>query len=92
MTNGYRKGLQIDRKDSLGNYGPNNCRYVTSKENCNNRSNTFFIMYKGEKQPFTKVLADLNKMDKYATILARIKRGWSVEKALEWIKRNNRVL
>lgn len=29
--------MQLDRINNDGNYEPNNCRWVTSKENCNNR-------------------------------------------------------
>lgn len=31
------EGLEIDRIDNGKNYGPGNCRWVTHKENCNNR-------------------------------------------------------
>ena len=36
ISNGWRKGLQIDRKNNDGNYEPNNCRLVNPKENARN--------------------------------------------------------
>lgn len=34
MENGYDDSLYIDRIDNDGNYEPNNCQFVTHKENC----------------------------------------------------------
>ena len=37
LVSGYTKCLQIDRRDNNGNYTPENCRFVTSRENGSNR-------------------------------------------------------
>ena len=37
LNNGYKEGLQINRINNNGNYKPNNCNFVTSKENNRNR-------------------------------------------------------
>lgn len=37
---GYKKGLEIDRINNNANYEPSNCRWVSKKENCRNRSTT----------------------------------------------------
>jgi len=39
LENGYKKELQIDRIDNNGNYSPDNCRWVTPKENSRNKRN-----------------------------------------------------
>ena len=41
LSNGWHKGLQIDRIDNNKGYSPDNCRVVTPKENINNRRNTW---------------------------------------------------
>lgn len=40
ITNGYKKGLTIDRKENDGGYIPNNCRFVTNAENSRNSRQT----------------------------------------------------
>lgn len=47
INNGFAEKLEIERIDNDGNYDPNNCRFVTRKENCNNRSTTIKITFKG---------------------------------------------
>lgn len=45
VENGVSDNLQIDRIDNNGNYEPSNCRWVTLKENCRNRSTNVMIPY-----------------------------------------------
>jgi hypothetical protein len=47
---GMRKeGLTLDRIDNNGDYCPENCRWISAKENMRNRSNTVWITYEGKK-------------------------------------------
>lgn len=43
INNGYKEGLEIDRRDNNGDYSPENCRFVTRKENCRNRRSNIII-------------------------------------------------
>ena len=38
LANGYEENLTLDRIDNDGNYEPSNCRWVTQREQCYNRS------------------------------------------------------
>jgi hypothetical protein len=81
MGNGYKKGLTIDRINNNGNYSPDNCRWATVKEQCNNRRSNHILFYKNEK--FTMQQASEKFNINYHTLKCRLKRGWSVEKSLE---------
>ncbi len=37
LSNGYKEGLEIDRKDNNKGYNPDNCRFVSHSVNCTNR-------------------------------------------------------
>ena len=43
LSHGYKEGLQIDRVNNDAGYSPENCRWVTPKENTNNRRNTICL-------------------------------------------------
>ena len=83
ISNGYCKGLQIDRKDNSKGYNEGNCRWVTSKVNNNNRDNTFFVTYNGTKIAFCILLDEIDRVNDMNTIRRRIKRGWSCQNAVD---------
>ena len=43
LSHGYKEDLQIDRRDNDEGYCPENCWWVTPKENTNNRRNTICL-------------------------------------------------
>lgn len=43
----WKKGLQLDRIDNDKGYSPDNCRFVTSSENLNNRRSYGGVKYRG---------------------------------------------
>lgn len=51
---GYKHGLELDRIDVNGNYCPENCRWITSLENNNNRRNNVFISMNGEEHTISE--------------------------------------
>lgn len=49
-SNGYDDGLTIDRVDANGDYAPENCRWVTNREQQRNKRNTIWIEVRGIRQ------------------------------------------
>lgn len=78
--NGYTERKTIDRIDPDGDYCPENCRWASQKEQQNNRRNNHTLSHNGE----THNIAEWAEMTniKAGTISGRIKRGWTVERAL----------
>ena len=49
LSNGYEKGLEIDRENTDGNYEPSNCRWVTHEKNIRNTKRVIFSMKKANE-------------------------------------------
>lgn len=80
INNGYKEDLTIDRINNDGNYEPNNCRWATYAEQNNNQSNNIKINYKGKEWKIKELSEKYNI--KRATLCDRLKRGWTIQKAL----------
>lgn len=81
MANGYAENLTIDRIDNNKGYSPENCRWVTMKEQLQNKKRkNHMITYNNEtltmKQTAEKYCINYN------TFQNRLRRGWSVEEAI----------
>lgn len=79
-NNGYKDGLTIDRIDPNGDYSPSNCRWISHKAQCNNRTTTRLYNYNNE----TLSIAQLSEKYgvNYSTLYARLSRGLSVADAI----------
>jgi hypothetical protein len=85
VRNGYKEDADygdctIDRIDNNGDYCPENCRWVSMKQQQRNRGNNRLITHDGE----TKTVAEwseLLQMDS-SVIKTRLYRGWDEDRAL----------
>jgi len=77
INNGYRDDLTIDRIDNTKGYSPDNCRWATSKEQANNRTNNVVVEYNGKKLTLSQ-LAEKYNLPKYI-VYNRYKAKWDIE-------------
>lgn len=82
MGNGYSEKLTIDRIDVNGNYCPENCRWVSIKEQSNNKRQNFIIEFDGKKLT-AKQWSEITGISD-VTLRQRIKLGWNTEDALNF--------
>ncbi|KRO16163.1 hypothetical protein [Lacticaseibacillus saniviri] len=70
LSHGYKKGLSIDRIKVNGDYGPDNCRWVSQKVQQNNRENNYRLTVDGQ----TRTLAEWAMKSRFtaSAIRARI--------------------
>ena len=87
MSHGYSDDLTIDRKENDGDYCPENCRWVTYKEQNNNTSRNRLLTNAGETHTISEwsEILGINA----STISSRLSRGCSDVEALMTYKKVN---
>jgi hypothetical protein len=71
---------ELDRKDHDGNYTPENCRWVSHKDQTNNRSSNHAVEYDGKKLTIAQwsEIAGISQ----GALWYRLTHGWDVMRAL----------
>lgn len=88
LSNGYADNLSIDRIDVNKGYSPDNCRWVSSKVQGNNRRSNHLITYKGEVHNL-KEWCEILGLDYDRTERRINKCHWSIEKSFETERQNS---
>ena len=84
LAHGYTDDLSIDRRDSDGNYCPENCHWISKPENCKFKRTTKMYTYGGRTMTHNDWAKELG-IDA-STLTGRIKRN-GLEKALSMEKK-----
>ncbi len=75
MGPSYRHGLQIERRDNNRGYCPENCEWVTPKQQANNTRKNRFVEWEGKRFTVTQLAESVNLRP--MTLWQRLsKRGW----------------
>lgn len=80
MGEGWKPGLQIDRKNNDEEYSPENCYWATSEQQARNKRNNHLITFNGKTQCMTAWSEEIKIS--VQTLSSRFRYGWSVERTL----------
>lgn len=80
LNNDYNDNLTIERINVDGNYEPSNCKWITKEEQALNKRITAKLTFDNKTERLVELAKKYNIP--YCTLYTRIRRGWSVERAL----------
>jgi hypothetical protein len=81
-ANGYADNLTIDRKQNDDGYNPENCRWVTTKENNRNKRYHRLLTAFGETKMIAEWVEDDRCQVSLSTLQGRVRKGWHDEDAI----------
>jgi hypothetical protein len=82
ITNGYKFGLSLDRKENSKGYSPDNCWWTNHKTQARNRDNLKKYEAFGESKIVSDWADDVRCIVTYECLRGRIKKKWDFQKAL----------
>lgn len=82
MANGYADNLTLDRIDNTKGYSPDNCRWLTMRDQQRNKRNNHLITAFGETKTAIEWFEDERCVVAESTLYARMYKGWKPEDAL----------
>jgi Zn-finger protein len=82
MANGYTDTLTLDRRNGKLGYSPNNCRWITSKEQANNLHTNRLVTAFGETKTISGWADDPRCQVSRKALYRRIVDRWPTEKAI----------
>jgi hypothetical protein len=80
ISTGYEEGLTIERIDVNGDYEPSNCGWIDNVDQALNTRKVRLLTYNNQTKPLTIWAKEVGISP--STIKGRLRRGWTIEKAL----------
>jgi hypothetical protein len=80
LANGFLPELELDRKNPKLGYSPDNCQWITGKENKTKDQRK--IEYEGKLYTLKELHTHLNSPVSYQTFMARRSTGWPLIEAI----------
>ena len=88
INNGYKENLTIDRIETNGNYCPENCRWVTMKEQNYNRRTSHKFKIDGVVYGMRELSSKIGISEQL--IQSRLDHGWTLEEIINTPKGQRR--